>query len=57
MRAEDLESQLPLCQCHSSEFRARKWDDEKGLERELEKCWKVKVTDPLVPLQRMAVND
>ena len=51
-----MESQLPLCQCRSSESHARKWDDEKGFERELGKCWKVEVTDPLVPLQRMAVD-
>lgn len=57
LRLEDVESQLPLCQHHSLESCARKGDDEKGLERELEKCWKVEVTDPLVSSQRLAVDN
>lgn len=57
LRLEDVESQLPLCLHHSLEFHARKGDGEKRLERELEKCWKVEVTDPLVSLQRMAVDN
>lgn len=36
-----------------SESHVIKWDNEKRLERELGKCWKVEGTDPLVPLQRM----
>lgn len=55
MRAGDAESQLPMCQCCSSESHAQKRDDEKELEKELGKCWKVEITDPLlnIPLEHL----